>query len=148
MKIALGSDHAGLRLKKKILEYLMGRGYDTVDVGTNSEESTHYPIFASEVARLVQEGQADRGILVCGTGIGMCIAANKFPGVRAALCLNEYMARMSRLHNDANVICFGDRVMGEELTISVLEVWLNTPFEGGRHEVRVKLIGDIEKKVC
>ncbi len=148
MKIALGSDHAGLRLKKKILEYLMGRGYDTVDVGTNSEESTHYPIFASEVARLVQEGQADRGILVCGTGIGMCIAANKFPGVRAALCLNEYMARMSRLHNDANVICFGDRVMGEELAISVLEVWLNTPFEGGRHEVRVRLIGDIEKKVC
>ncbi len=148
MRIAVGSDHAGFRLKERVKGYLESKGFEVLDLGTNSEESTHYPLFAKEVALAVQEGKADRGILICGTGIGMCITANKFRGIRAVLCLNEYMARMSRLHNDSNILCLGDRVVGEELALSILEVWLNTPFEGGRHEIRVRLIGDIEKEVC
>jgi ribose 5-phosphate isomerase B len=148
LRIAIGSDHAGLGLKRKIFDYLRAKGYEVLDFGTDSGESTHYPLFAKEVSLAVQEGRADRGVLVCGTGIGMCITANKFKGIRAVLCLNEYMARMSRLHNDANVLCLGDRVLGQELALSILDVWLNTPFEGGRHEVRVKLIKDIEKEVC
>ena len=144
MKIALGSDHAGYPLKERIKEFLLEKGHEVLDFGATSEESTHYPLFAREVSLAVQRGEADRGILVCGTGIGMAITANKFKGVRAALCLNEYMARMSRLHNDANVLCLGDRVLGEELALSIVEVWLSTPFEGGRHQKRIELIADIE----
>ena len=99
MRIAIGSDHAGFRLKEKIKEFVLSKGYEVLDFGTNSTHSTHYPIFAKEVAKAVQEKKADYGILICGSGIGMSIAANKFPGIRAALCLNEYMARMSRMHN-------------------------------------------------
>ncbi len=148
MRIAVGSDHAGLRLKSVIVEFLKRKGHEVRDLGTHSEESTHYPIFAKEVCLALQNSEVDRGVLICGTGIGMCITANKFEGIRAALCLNEYMARMSRLHNDSNVLCLGDRVVGQELALSILDVWLNTPFEGGRHEVRVKLIRDIEKEAC
>ncbi len=147
MKVAIGSDHAGYHLKEKIKEFLISKGYQVIDFGTDSEDSTHYPIFARDVALAVQRGEADRGILVCGTGIGMSITANKFKGIRAALCLNEYMARMSRLHNDANVLCLGDRVLGEELALSIVEVWLETPFEGGRHQKRIELIADIEKEI-
>ncbi len=145
MRIAIGSDHAGFRLKEKIKEFLKEKGHEVIDFGTNSEESTHYPLFAKEVALAVQRGEAERGILICGTGIGMCITANKFKGIRAALCLNEYMARMSRLHNDANVLCLGDRVLGVELALSIVDVWLSTPFEGGRHQKRLEIIKDIEK---
>ncbi len=146
MIVSLGSDHAGFPLKEKIKEHLLERGYEVLDMGTTSRDSTHYPIFAKEVALSVQEGRAQRGILICGTGIGMSITANKFKGVRAALCCNEYMARMSRLHNDANVLCLGDRVIGEELALAIVDVWLETPFEGGRHEKRVDLIKEIEKE--
>ncbi len=144
MKIAVGSDHAGFPLKERIKDFLLNKGHEVLDFGTTSEDSTHYPIFAKEVSLAVQRGEAERGILVCGTGIGMSITANKFRGVRAALCLNEYMARMSRLHNDANVLCLGDRVLGEELALSIVDVWLSTPFEGGRHKRRIELIGKIE----
>lgn len=144
MKIAIGSDHAGFHLKERIKEFLKGENYEVIDFGTRSTESTHYPIFAKEVAKAVQEGKADRGILICGTGIGMSITANKFPGIRAALCTNEYMARMSRLHNNANVLCLGERVLGVELALSIVKVWLETPFEGGRHEKRIELIYEIE----
>ncbi|WP_461832381.1 ribose 5-phosphate isomerase B [Aquifex sp.] len=144
MKIAIGSDHAGFHLKERIKEFLKGENYEVIDFGTHSTESTHYPIFAKEVAKAVQEGKADRGILICGTGIGMSITANKFPGIRAALCTNEYMARMSRLHNNANVLCLGERVLGIELALSIVKVWLETPFEGGRHEKRIELIYEIE----
>ncbi len=147
MIVAIGSDHAGYRLKEVIKTRLKELGHEVLDLGTDSEESTHYPLFARDVSLAVQEGRADRGVLICGTGIGMSITANKFRGIRAALCCNEYMARMSRLHNDANVLCMGSRVVGEELAISILEVWLDTPFGGGRHEERVELILDIEKKV-
>ncbi len=146
MTIAIGSDHAGYTLKERIKEFLLDKGYEVIDLGASSEESTHYPLFAREVALAVQEARAERGILVCGTGIGMSITANKFRGVRAALCLNEYMARMSRLHNDANVLCLGGRVLGEDLALSIVEVWLETPFEGGRHSRRVDLILEIEKE--
>ncbi|WP_448584612.1 ribose 5-phosphate isomerase B [Thermocrinis sp.] len=148
MKIAIGSDHAGFRLKEKIKEYLLSKGYEVLDFGTNSTNSTHYPIFAKEVAKAVQEKKADYGILICGSGIGMSITANKFPGIRAALCVNEYMARMSRMHNDANVLCLGDRVVGDELALSIVEAWLSTGFEGGRHQERIKLIEEIEKGLC
>jgi len=148
MKIAIGSDHAGFRLKEKIKQFLLSKGYEVLDFGTNSTDSTHYPLFAKEVAKAVQEKRADYGILICGSGIGMSITANKFPGIRAALCLNEYMARMSRMHNDANVLCLGDRVVGDELALSIVETWLSTSFEGGRHQERIKLIEEIEKGLC
>jgi ribose 5-phosphate isomerase B len=125
MKIAIGSDHAGFSLKEKIKEFLLSKGYEVLDFGTNSTEATHYPIFAKEVARAIQRKEADFGILICGSGIGMCIVANKFKGIRAALCLNEYMARMSRRHNNANVLCLGDRVLGEELALSIVSAWLS-----------------------
>ena len=146
MKIAVGSDHAGFPLKERIKEFILEEGHEVIDFGTTSEESTHYPLFARDVSLAVQSGEADRGILVCGTGIGMSITANKFRGIRAALCFNEYMARMSRLHNDANVLCLGDRVIGEDLALAIVEVWLKTPFEGGRHAKRVELIANIERE--
>ncbi len=149
MRIAIGSDHAGFHLKEVIKKYLTDSGYEVLDFGTTSTESTDYPVFAKDVALAVQKGQAQRGILICGTGIGMSIVANKFKGIRAALCLNEYMARMSRKHNDANVLCLGDRVIGEDLALAIVSAWLSAEFEGGRHERRVRLIADIEsEQVC
>jgi ribose 5-phosphate isomerase B len=148
MKIAIGSDHAGFSLKEKIKEFLLSKGYEVLDFGTNSTEPTHYPIFAKEVARAVQRKEADFGILICGSGIGMSITANKFKGIRAALCLNEYMARMSRRHNNANVLCLGDRVLGEELALSIVSAWLSEDFEGGRHQKRLELIQEIEECIC
>ncbi|RMH03931.1 MAG: ribose 5-phosphate isomerase B [Aquificota bacterium] len=147
MIIAIGSDHAGFPLKERIKEKLIAKGYEVIDFGTNSQESTDYPLFAKEVCLAIQRGQAHRGILVCGTGIGMCITANKFKGIRAALCLNEYMARMSRRHNDANVLCLGERVVGVELALSIVDAWLSEEFEGGRHERRVMFIKNIEDMV-
>lgn len=144
MKIAIGSDHAGYLLKEKIKDFLLSKGYQVVDVGTNSTESTDYPIFAREVALAVQRGEVQQGILICGTGIGMCITANKFKGVYAALCTNEYMARVSRQHNNANILCLGGRVLGDVLAISIVEAWLSADFEGGRHERRVNLIKSVE----
>ena len=148
MKIGIGSDHAGFDLKERIKEFLQKEGHEVIDFGTYSKESTHYPLFAEKVSLAVQKGEVERGILICGTGIGMSITANKFRGVRAALCTNEYMARMSRLHNDANVLCLGERVIGVELALSIVKVWLETPFEGGRHIQRVELISKIENEVC
>ncbi|MEN3028787.1 MAG: ribose 5-phosphate isomerase B [Aquificaceae bacterium] len=147
MSIAIGSDHAGYPLKEKIKDFLLSRGYRLLDLGAQSTTSTDYPLFAREVCLSIQRGEAQRGILVCGTGVGMCITANKFKGIRAALCFNEYMARMSRKHNDANVLCLGERVLGVELALSIVEVWLSTDFEGGRHEKRVKFIKEIEDMI-
>ncbi|QWK19756.1 MAG: ribose 5-phosphate isomerase B [Hydrogenobacter thermophilus] len=145
MKIAIGSDHAGYLLKEKIKDFLLSKGYQVVDVGTNSTESTDYPIFAREVALAIQRGEVQQGILICGTGIGMCITANKFKGVYAALCTNEYMARVSRQHNKANILCLGGRVLGDALALSIVEAWLSADFEGGRHERRVNLIKSMEE---
>lgn len=143
MIIAIGSDHAGYDLKKYIADYLVSRGVATVDVGCDSLASCDYPRFAHDLCHLIQNGKAQLGILVCGTGIGMSICANRHKGIRAALCANEYHARMSRAHNDSNVLCLGSRVIGTELAVSILEAWLKTDFEGSRHSRRVNLIDDI-----
>lgn len=145
MKIAIGSDHGGFFYKEKIKEYLKSKKYEIIDKGTYSPESVDYPYFGEEVAKSVASGEADKGIIICGTGIGMSIAANKVPGVRAALCTNEFMARMARSHNDANVLALGQRVIGLDHALAVIDVFLETEFEGGRHERRVKLIHEIEK---
>ena len=145
-KIAIGADHAGFRLKEFVKKLLQEKGYEVIDVGTYSEERCHYPEFAKKVAKMVSEGEVPRGVLVCGSGIGMSIVANKFKGVRAALCHNIYSAKYSRLHNDSNVLCLGGRVTGEDLTREIVEVWLSTPFEGGRHTQRLNLIAQIEEE--
>jgi ribose 5-phosphate isomerase B len=146
MKIAIASDHAGLSLKKEISDGLAGLGHDLVDFGTHNNSSVDYPDFASQVARAVRDGQVEAGILVCGTGIGMCIVANKYRGVRAAVCTSEFEARMSRAHNDANVLCIGERVVGPGLGCAIAETFVGTPFEGGRHQRRIKKIEDAERE--
>jgi len=138
--VALGADHAGFPLKEDLKAWLIGQGYDVVDLGTQSAESVDYPDFAVGVGSAVTAGKADRGILVCGTGIGMAMAANKLPGVRAAACSDAFTARMSREHNDANVLALGARITSREAAIEILELWLETEFAGGRHARRVDKI--------
>jgi len=140
MRLAAASDHAGFPLKNHLVAWLSARGHEVIDLGTHSAESTDYPDFAHEVARRIASGEIERGLLVCGTGIGMSIAANRHAGVRAARCLTEYDARMARAHNDANVLALGERVTGAGLAEAVLETFLATAFEGGRHARRVQKI--------
>jgi len=141
IKLAIGSDHAGFQLKKLCMEHLSGRdGIETADFGVHGAESSDYPAVAHEVALGVAEGRYDRGVLVCGTGIGMSITANKHQGVRAALCHNLYTVRMARMHNDANILAFGSRVIGDGLAMEMVDLFLNTSFEGGRHKKRVDMI--------
>ncbi len=137
MVISLASDHGGFELKEVLKNYLLGLGHEVYDRGTDSLESCDYPDYAVKVVEDITSGKAERGILVCGTGIGMSMFANRFRGVRAALCLNEYMARMSRLHNNSNILVLGGRVVGFELAKSIVGVWMETPFEGGRHARRL-----------
>jgi ribose 5-phosphate isomerase B len=138
MRISLGADHAGLQLKETIKSWLLANGYDIEDKGNHSADSGDYSDYARAVALEVAGGKSDRGILVCGTGIGMSIAANKVGGIRAALCGDTFSARMSRLHNDANILALGQRVVGSGLALDIVEVWLATAFEGGRHCGRVE----------
>lgn len=145
MKLAIASDHAGLQLKQELVEALKARKDQVHDHGTFSNESVDYPDFAALVCQAVGSGQAELGVLVCGTGIGMSIAANKHAGIRAAVCTNEFEARMTRAHNDANVLCLGQRVVGGGVGRAILEVFLETKFEGGRHQRRVQKISDAEK---
>lgn len=140
IKIAVGSDHGGLEYKEKILEFLKNKGYETIDEGTYSKESCDYPEFARKVASLVAEKKADRGILICGSGIGMSIAANKVKGIRAALCSETTSARLSREHNNSNILCLGQRLIGETMAFEIVETWLNTEFAGGRHQHRIDII--------
>ena len=140
MRIAVGSDHAGFPLKEKITAYLREKGYEVLDLGTYSLDSVDYPVYGVKVGRAVTDGTADKGIVVCGTGIGISIAANKVPGVRAANCTNEYMAKYTRLHNDANVLALGARVVGDGVAEEIVDVFLHTEFEGGRHARRVALL--------
>jgi len=146
MRIVIASDHAGLQLKKEVAEGLAALGHAVEDLGTHDNASVDYPDFASEVARRVAGGGAEIGVLVCGTGIGMSIVANKHRGVRAALCTTEFEARMARAHNDANVLCMGERVVGPGLGRAIAEAFVGTQFEGGRHERRVKKIADVESE--
>ncbi len=145
MKIVIGSDHGGFHLKEVLKQHLAERGFEFNDAGTYTEDSCDYPDIALKVCREITEGKAERGILVCGTGIGMSMAANKVKGIRAALCGDVFSATMSREHNDANVICMGERVLGPGLAISILDAWLDTEFAGGRHARRVSKIMAIEE---
>ena len=140
MKIALGADHGGFELKEKIKSHLLGKGFEVLDLGTNSTASVDYPKFGHAVGCAVVNKDADFGIVVCGTGIGISIAANKVPGVRAALCTNTTMARLTREHNDANVLALGGRIVGDVLALEMVDIFLSTAFEGGRHSNRINSI--------
>jgi ribose 5-phosphate isomerase B len=144
--IALGADHAGWELKEALKAWLIEGGHQILDFGTHSPESVDYPDYALQVAESVASGKAERGVLVCGTGIGMAMTANKVPGVRAALCSDPFTARMSREHNDANVLTLGGRLMDRELGLEILQMWLNAAFAGGRHERRLGKIAQVERR--
>lgn len=139
-RIAIGCDHAAYDLKMQIIGWLEGQGYEVVDVGTDSRESCDYPVFAHAAAEKVAAGNCDKGILVCGSGIGMSMAANKVTGIRAALCSEPFSAMLSRLHNDSNMLCMGARLIGPDMAVEIITEWLETEFEGGRHERRVRMI--------
>ncbi len=139
-KIAIGCDHAAFNEKEKLKKYLIKNGYELVDVGTNSSDSVDYPSFGHEVGKLVANNKVNKGIVICGSGIGISIAANKIKGVRAALCTSSEHAKMSRKHNDANVLALGARMTDFSLILEIVQAWLNTDFEGGRHLKRVNLI--------
>jgi ribose 5-phosphate isomerase B len=144
-KIYIGADSAGYALKEELIPYIEEKGYEVINCGTDSAESCHYPEFASKVAKSVQSNLENSfGILVCGTGIGMSMAANKYKGIRAAVCGDTFSARMTRMHNDANVLCIGARVIGAGLAKDIVDLFLSSEFEGGRHAVRVDMITDIE----
>jgi ribose 5-phosphate isomerase B len=147
MTIAIGCDHAGVELKEEILSLLDGLLIEHVDYGTNTYESVDYPDFGEKVSEAVSSGRIEKGILICGTGIGMSIVANKFPRVRASLCNDLFTARMSRLHNDANVLVIGGRVAGKDLAKEIVRTWVETPFEGGRHSRRLEKISRIEDRL-
>jgi ribose 5-phosphate isomerase B len=144
--IIIGSDHGGLALKTALNSYLNRRGFQVTDAGTNSDDSVDYPDFGQKVAETVIAGEAELGILICGTGIGMSIAANKIPGIRAALVTDVFMARMAKEHNNANVLVLGGRVLDEQKACDLVGAWLDATFEGGRHQMRLDKITALEKK--
>ena len=146
MKIAVGSDHGGFLLKDEIMKHLKQKGIDFVDFGCFTTESVDYPDIGQAVGEAVARGEYDKGIICCGTGIGISISANKVPGIRAALCGDCFSAKASREHNDANILALGERVIGVELARMIVDIWLGTEFQGGRHGRRVEKIGNIEKK--
>lgn len=146
MRIAIGSDHRGFEAKRRLVNTLRQLGHEVIDVGAEGTESVDYPDYAFQVAIRVSRGEADRGILICGTSIGMCIAANKVRGVRAAPCHDSITAEMSRRHNDANVLCLSADLLGEELIDRMVRIWLETEFEGGRHARRVEKVAKIERE--
>lgn len=147
MKIAIGSDHRGVEIKQRIISLLQRLGHEVLDMGPASSESVDYPDYAFQVAKAVSERRVDRGILICGTSIGMCIAANKVHGVRAAPCHDSITAEMSRRHNDANVLCLSADLLGGELVDRMVKIWLETDFEGGRHARRVDKITRFEEEI-
>ncbi len=146
MKIAIGNDHAALELKKVIKAYVEDMGHEVIDFGTHTADSCDYPVYGEKVARAVAGGECDLGILICGTGIGISLAANKVKGIRAAVCSESYSARLTRAHNNANIIAFGARVIGEDTAKDIVNAFINTPFEGGRHQRRIDMITEIENK--
>lgn len=145
MKIAMGADHGGFSLKETIKQHLKEQGHEVLDLGTYDTASCHYPVYAEKVARAVAAGQAERGILVCGTGIGMSIAANKIPGIRAAAVSDCFTAQATREHNDANILCLGERTVGPGLAMRIVDTYLAAQFQGGRHQTRLDMIAALEK---
>jgi len=148
MKIYIGNDHGGYELKEILLKRLQELGVEYVDVGTDSTDIVRYPYYAAQVAGAVAESKADRGILICSTGIGMSMIANRFKGVRASLCTDTYMAKMTRRHNDANLLCLGGKITGEFAALDILATWLKEKYEGGRHDISLGLIEEAEKTLC
>jgi ribose 5-phosphate isomerase B len=148
MRISIGTDHRGYEIRLKVIELVERLGHEVEDVGTFNGEAVDYPDIARAVSEKVSRKEVDRGILICGTGLGMCIAANKFPGVRAAPCHDDLTAELSRRHNDSNVLCLSADLLGERLIDRMVEIWLSTPFEGGRHARRVEKIHEIERDVA
>lgn len=144
MKIAMGNDHTAVELKNIIKEFVEEKGYEVLDLGTNSSESCDYPVYGEKVGRAVVSGQADLGIAICGTGVGISLAAGKVKGIRACVCSEPYTARLSRMHNNSNVLAFGARVVGSEMAKMITEEWLNAHYEGGRHQRRVDMLMEIE----
>ncbi len=147
MKLAISSDHGGFDLKELVRDYIKDLGHEIIDKGCYSSESVDYPLEAKKVIELVKNGDVERGILICGTGIGMSIVANRTPGIRAALCHELFTAEMSRRHNNANILCMGGRVIGPSLALAMVKVWLETPFDGGRHKRRLCQI-DPDEDFC
>jgi ribose 5-phosphate isomerase B len=148
MRVAVAADHAGYRLKTVVAAHLAGAGHEVLDMGTNSDESVDYPPFCAAAGRAVVDGLADFGVVIGGSGQGEQIAANKVNGVRAALCHDEWMARMARMHNDANVLAFGARVLADARALEIVDVFLATEFEGGRHQPRIEQLAGIEQQEC
>ena len=146
--IWIGSDHGGYALKQHIIQHLAERGIVVRDVGSESDQIVRYPVFAALVASAVSRGEAKRGILICSTGIGMSIMANRFSNVRASLCTSTYMGRMTRAHNDSNILCLGGKTTGEYEALDILDAWLDTEYEGGRHDISLGLIGEAEGTLC
>lgn len=144
--IAIGSDHGGFLLKEEIKKHLAEKGYEYRDFGTDSTASCDYPVFAEKVCSAIQSGECDKGILVCGTGIGMSMCANKCKGIRAAVCGDHFSAEFTRRHNDANVLCLGARVTGSGVALQLVDIFLTTEFEGGRHENRVSMMMELENR--
>lgn len=147
MKIAIGCDHVGLLLKPEIIRYLENKGIEVIDKGTNSTKRTDYPIYGKAVAEAVVKSECDLGILICGSGVGISITANKVPGIRAIVCSDPYSAKLSREHNNTNILAFGSRVVGAELAKMIVEQWLNATFEGERHQTRIDMITALENEV-
>ncbi len=146
MKIGIGNDHSAVEMKKEVTEYLEKKGFEVINYGTDKEESCNYPEYAEKVGRDVAAGKVDLGILICGTGVGMSLAANKVKGVRAVVCSEPYSARLSRQHNNANVLALGARVIGTEMAKMIIDEWLGAEFMGGRHQTRVDMIMAIEER--
>lgn len=145
MRLAIGNDHAAVELKREVVAHLEGRGIEVVNVGTDTTGSFDYPIAAERVGRLVTSGKVDGGVLVCGTGVGISMAANKLPGIRACVCSEPVTAALSKRHNNANVIAFGARVVGVEMARAIVDAWLDATYEGGRHAARVGMIAALER---
>ncbi|MBQ9098859.1 MAG: ribose 5-phosphate isomerase B [Clostridia bacterium] len=143
-KLVIGCDHAAPELKAIVRDHLIQRGFEVIDVGTHTTESCNYPDYAHALCTKIQSGECDLGILICGTGIGMSMAANKHKGIRAACCSDTFSARLTRLHNDANVLCFGARVVGQGLALDLADIFVDTEFEGGKHKTRIDMFADIE----
>ncbi len=145
MKLAIGNDHTAIELKNEILKHLEDRGIEVVNVGTDTPERFHYPVAGYKVAKLVAAGEVDGGVLICGTGVGISLAANKVQGIRACVCSEPYTAKLSKMHNNSNIIAFGARVVGAELAKMIVDAWVDAEFEGGRHQTRVDMIMEIEQ---
>ncbi len=146
MKLAIGNDHAAVEMKNEIVKYLEGKGYEIINVGTDTNESCNYAEYGEKVANLVASKEADYGVLICGTGVGISLAANKVNGIRACVCSEPVTARLSKQHNNSNVLAFGARIIGIETAKAIVDGWLETEYEGGRHDMRLSYLTEIEKK--